>query len=258
MRAACRRIATPLARATWPRSCTSPSLTSIIALATGARRLPARTRSGTAGSCTARPERRARTAAPIAPSRPVTKTRSPGRAPDRVTTRAPARPSSVTVTASVRPRVRLPPTSVASCRRAAATNPATIPSSVAGRDSARHLERHHRGERPPAHRGDVAGVHAIGALAERAWREPSRREVHPLDQRVGRDEEGRAADAERGSVIARADPDVRSADTETPDQTTDPFVLGRDARTAWHERAAGAAPQPSIDFTLSKKLFDSG
>ena len=82
--------------------------------------------------------------------------------------------------------------------------------------------------------------------------------MHALDERVGREEErAAAADASAAGIVARADANAgRRSAGQGADETADPARARPSRSRVASDRAA--ARQPSMDFTLSRKLFDIG
>jgi hypothetical protein len=80
--------------------------------------------------------------------------------------------------------------------------------------------------------------------------------VDALHERVGRDEQrSTVRHAERRGVVADADADRRATRSQARAEPAKPLVLARGRGSTRHGVAAG---QPSMDFTLSRKLFDIG
>ncbi|CAM5695589.1 hypothetical protein SANTM175S_06079 [Streptomyces antimycoticus] len=162
-----RSIRTLLASAICPRSATSPSLTSVMAVAPSPAAAGPAWYGGSGRRCAstkARGERKPResTACPAAdqPSHPVTATTSPGRAPDRVTGSWLRRsPRAVMATVMVSPRTTSPPTTAA---------PATWHSSrIPSISSAGQVTGRSAGTTRPS--SSAVGTAPMAAMSARFW-----------------------------------------------------------------------------------------
>src|SRR6266404_3322607 len=128
------RAPTPDAAQSRSVSINNPSLRSIIAAATprrasaapALRRARGRFHRPTAAAAMLRAARSDRKPNAAPPREPVTKSRSPGRAPARVTGPSCTAPTTVTVSDSSPADAKLPPTSAPPARRAPSRTPATI------------------------------------------------------------------------------------------------------------------------------------
>ena len=209
-------MSTPLAAATWPRSASRPSLTSIIAVAPrfaasgpasyggAGRRCPVI--SGvTRGSCVSPASSRARPAA-AGPSGPATATRSPGAAPDRSTGLRPARsPRPVTARMTEAARAVSPPITLAPARAHSAASPsASSRAQLTGR-SARRRQRDQQGGRFGAHGREVGQAPGRSLVPDVRGARPVPAEVPALEQEIGGGYHPAVGHGEHGRVITDAD-----------------------------------------------------
>ena len=218
----------------WSRSCTSPSETSIAARATPASARPAASRgvgrrwrrTSAAGAPGSRPSA-------ASPSVPVTRTRSPARAPLRSSARpSGTAPMAVTVTDSSAARVTFPPATAIRWRRAQAPRPRAIRTIRGGPGGRRHAQAHERPQRPRAHRGEVGEVHRERLPADVLRREPAV-EVDSRDDGVGgRDELLAGGGREHGRVVARADAHALARERQGLGEAADELELAGSRRAA--------------------------
>ena len=224
----------------------------------GVGRRCARTTASTSGAGRAAGPR-SRTASPAAaaPSVPVARIASPGRAPLRPRGAPSTTPTRVTDrTMPWGPAHVSPPTRATPCCRAMSRIPwnsssTSATSSVGGSASAEK-----RIARLASHRCDVRDVDRDRLGADVAERSRGPAKVDALEQHVGRQEERRRAAAHRGSVVADPHQDLGARRRKAPAEPADQPPLaerrqrrGGDPRRvgvlATHRRAPLRRPRPS-------------
>ncbi len=151
--------------------------------------------------------RPARPPGPLPPSRPVTKIRSPGRAPRRVSARPRATaPSTASVIEVSRAALTLPPTSAQPWADASCSSPANTPSTSAHGQPRRSGQGQGEAQGPRPHGREIGEVRDQRPAPDvaRALGRPA--EVHALDHRVRREHHVLAgAQAQHRRVVADAD-----------------------------------------------------
>ena len=144
-----------------------------------------------------------------APRCPVTKIRSPGRAPSRVSSRGPAAPARVRERKIPAAEAQVsPPTSAKPKLRAAARRPRARPAGERPVEPRRQGQRKQGPEGPAAHGRDVAGVHGGQFPPQIGGTGPAAPEVNALGEQVRREQQpGAARGAHHRRIVAGTDDD---------------------------------------------------